>query len=62
MVEFLVLRNVRRGFSRTSTMDLQKAELGFFRGLVEGPLGSSPEGQKSPGTLDMPQKGTGYTD
>lgn len=61
MVEFLVLREVRREFSRTATLDFQKAEFGLFKRLVESPLGSSLEGQKSPRTLDMPQEGTGHT-
>lgn len=61
MVEILVLREVRREFSRTATLDFQEAEFGLFRSLVESSLAGSPEGQKSPGILDMPQKGTEHT-
>lgn len=36
----------RRGLSRTAALDLWRADFGLFR---EGPLGCSPEGQRSPG-------------
>ncbi|KAK4816829.1 hypothetical protein QYF61_023893 [Mycteria americana] len=34
-----------------------RAGFGLFRGLVESPLGSSSEGQRSPGRLDILQEG-----
>ncbi|KAK4829461.1 hypothetical protein QYF61_004679 [Mycteria americana] len=45
MIEFLVLGEVRRGVSRTATLDFRRADFGLFRRLVDkSPLGSSPEG------------------
>ncbi|GAB0206513.1 hypothetical protein GRJ2_003116900 [Grus japonensis] len=35
MIEFLILREVRRGVSRTATLDFWRADFGLFRGLVE---------------------------
>ena len=35
MIEFLVLGEVRRGVSRTATLDFQRAEFGLFRSLVD---------------------------
>jgi len=46
MIEFLFLREVRRGVSRTATLDIRRADFGLFRGLVDkSPLGGSSEGQ-----------------
>ncbi|KAK4832965.1 hypothetical protein QYF61_026791 [Mycteria americana] len=35
MVEFLILREVRRGVSRTATLDFRRADFGLFRGLAD---------------------------
>ncbi|KAK4828285.1 LOW QUALITY PROTEIN: hypothetical protein QYF61_024950 [Mycteria americana] len=35
MIEFLILGEVRRGFSRTATLDYRRADFGLFRRLVE---------------------------
>jgi len=35
MVEFSILRQVRRGVSRTAAMAFQRADFGLFRGLVD---------------------------
>jgi len=35
MIEFLILGEVRRGVSRTATLDFQRADFGLFRSLVD---------------------------
>ena len=35
MLEFLILREVRRGFSRTTTLDFQRTDFGLFRCVVD---------------------------
>ena len=35
MTEFLILGEVRRGVSRTATLDFRRADSGLFRGLVD---------------------------
>ncbi|GAB0206524.1 hypothetical protein GRJ2_003118000 [Grus japonensis] len=35
MIEFLILGEVRRGVSRSATLDFWRADLGLFRGLVD---------------------------
>ncbi|KAK4832410.1 hypothetical protein QYF61_022545 [Mycteria americana] len=35
MIEFLIIGEVRRGISRTATLDFQRADFGLFRGLVD---------------------------
>ena len=58
MIEFLILGEVKRGVSRTATLDFQRTVFGLFRRLVDkSPLGGSPEGQRSPGRLDILQEG-----
>jgi len=39
-------------------LDFLRAAFGLFRGLVDSPLGGCPEGQISPGRLDVLQEGT----
>jgi len=36
MREFLILTEVRRGVSKTATLDFWSADFGLFRGLVDG--------------------------
>jgi len=40
-------------------LDFRRAGFGLFRSLVDrvSPLGGNPEGQKSPGRLDILQEG-----
>lgn len=35
MREFLILRAVRKGVSRTTTLDLQRSDFDLFRGLFD---------------------------
>ncbi|GAB0193393.1 hypothetical protein GRJ2_001804600 [Grus japonensis] len=56
MIEFSVLGEVRKGVGRTTTLDFRSADFGLFRSLVGR---GSPEGQRSPGRLDILQKGKG---
>ncbi|PKU32032.1 rna-directed dna polymerase from mobile element jockey-like [Limosa lapponica baueri] len=35
MIEFLIVREVRRGVSRTATLDFRRADFGLFRSLVD---------------------------
>ena len=35
MIEFLILREVRRRVSRTATLDFWRADFGLFRSLVD---------------------------
>jgi len=62
-MEFLVLGEVKRGASKTTRMDFQKADFGLFRMLVKRVPWESPEEQRGPGRLDILQggslKGTG---
>lgn len=38
-------------------MDFRRADFGLFRRMIESPLGSSPEGQRGPGRLNILQEG-----
>jgi len=55
MTELLILREVRRGVSRTATLDFWRADFGL---QTKSALGGSPEGQMSPGRLDALQEGS----
>ena len=50
MIEFLILGEVRRGVSKTTTMDFRRADFGLFRTLVERVPGE--RGQRGPGRLE----------
>jgi len=59
MIESSFSGEVKRGASKTTTMDFWRADFGLFRTLVEkGPLGESPEGQRGSGRLDILQGGS----
>ncbi|GAB0180961.1 nucleoside diphosphate kinase 6 [Grus japonensis] len=48
MVEFKILRTVRREHSKLTTLDLRRADFGVFRNLL-GRVPPSPEGNRRPG-------------
>lgn len=57
MIELLILRGVRRGFSRNATLAFWRADSGLFRRLVgRVPWKGSSEWQRSPASLDIAQK------
>lgn len=57
MIELLILRGVRRGFSRNATLAFWRADSGLFRRLVgRVPWKGSSEWQRSPANLDIAQK------
>ena len=46
MIEFLIIGEVRRGVSRTATLDLQRADFGLFRRLIgRVPWEAVPKGE-----------------
>jgi len=59
MIEFLVCGEVKRGESKITILDFQRADFGLFRMLVERvPWENSPEGQRGSGRLDILQEGS----
>lgn len=55
--EFSVLAEVRRRFSKTTTMGFPRADFGLFKALVKSvPLEDTPEGQRGPGRLNLVQE------